>query len=619
MISSLITEYGLPWVFNRTLYSAKLKMMRAIPSSENLFEKDVQVKRIDILDIIVEPIEEFLKRLSNEKQVEIVSIANKAIEGKILGFSSIELDYGNPINWHYSPITKKVVEKSLKWYQIPDFDPERGDIKAVWEASRFAHFFYLTRAYMITKDRRYYEAFSNQMNDWVRENPYPNGSHYKCGQEATLRMINTLITYSVFKHFRLITSIDEENVKTIVEGSYKKVLSNFFYAHKCIKNNHTLSEITGLIIGAWACGDNKNMKKAYTLLDKEIHKQFLPDGGYRQYSFNYQRFALQLMELNIKLSERTKQHLSNQSKELIKSSANLLYQMQDETGDVPNYGSNDGALIFPVTSCGYRDFRPVVNTLFAFIDGNRVFEHGDYDEEILWFSDKDVNDFPIKEIPRVSSSFHKSGFYSLRNGNGFLMTVLQNFDSRPAQMDQHHIDLWHKGINIFCDSGTYSYATEVGKKMALTAAHNTVKMQDVEQMKKYGPFLIYDWTKREKVEHARDSFKGTMISKNGYTHTRNIEKKDQGYTIADEVIGDGEICEFYFHTPCNVKRNSKGFELYHEGELICNVETSDPVEIKKAFRSLYYLKKEEINCVIIRGNFTEKKCRMKFEIELQHP
>nr|WP_315362825.1 heparinase II/III family protein [Cytobacillus firmus] len=617
MISSLITEYGLPWVFNRTLYSAKLKMMRAIPSSEKLFEKDVQVKRIDILDIKVEPIEEFLKRLSNEKQIEIVSIANKAIEGKILGFSSIELDYGNPINWHYSPITKKMVEKSLKWYQIPDFDPERGDIKAVWEASRFTHFFYFSRAYMITKDRRYYEAFSNQINDWIRENPYPYGSHYKCGQEATLRMINTLITYAVFKHFRMITSKDEENVKMIVEGSYKKVLSNFFYAHKCIKNNHTLSEITGLIIGAWACEDDKNMKKAYTLLDKEIYKQFLPDGGYRQYSFNYQRFALQLMELNFKLSGRTKQDLSNRSKELIKSSANLLYQMQDESGDVPNYGSNDGALIFPVTSCGYRDFRPVVNTLFAIIDGSRLFEHGNYDEEILWFSDKDINDFPIKEIPRVSSSFHKSGFYSLRNENGFLMVVLQNFDSRPAQMDQLHIDLWHKGINVFCDSGTFSYATDIGKKMSLTSAHNTSVILGKEQMKKRGPFLIYDWTKCEKAEHADDSFIGVMKSKNDYSHTRSINKIEHGYLITDYVVGDGETCEFYFHTPCDVAKVEGGFELYKNSKLICSINTPGEIEIIKAYRSLYYLRKEEINCVIVKGNMFEEKCSMKFLIDLR--
>ncbi len=47
------------------------------------------------------------------------------------------------------------------------------------------------------------------------------------------------------------------------------------------------------------------------------------------------------------------------------------------------------------------------------------------------------------------------------------MTVLQNFKTRPAQMDQLHVDLWHKGINVLCDSGTYSYATEIGNKMAL--------------------------------------------------------------------------------------------------------------------------------------------------------
>lgn len=602
MLGSLIKEYGLPWIFNRTLYSAKLKMMKTIPSSERLFEKNIQIKKIDILDIMVEPIEEFLEKLSPKKQAEIVSIANKATEGIILGFSSIELDYGNPIKWHYSPVTKKMVDKSLKWYQIPDFDSERGDIKAVWEASRFTHFFYFSRAYMITKDRRYYEAFSNQLNGWIQENPYSYGSNYKCGQEATLRMVNTLITYSVFKYYGLITSKDEKNVKMIIEGSYKKLISNFFYAHKCIKNNHTLSEITGLIIGSWACEDNKKMQKAYTLLEKEINNQFLSDGGYRQYSFNYQRFVLQIMELNFKLSERTNHYVSVQSKELIKRSVNLLYQMQDETGDVPNYGSNDGALIFPVTSCGYRDFRPVINALFTFIDGNRVFIDGDYDEELLWFGNKVINEFKIKKIPRVSSSFDKSGFYSLRSEKGFLMTVLQNFDSRPAQMDQLHIDIWHKGTNILCDSGTYSYANETGKNMALTAAHNTVKMQEVEQMKKYGPFLNYNWTSCKEVKHNDVFFRGTMVSKNGYTHTRNIEKTRQGYLIFDEVKGNGKSCELFLHTPCDVKVINAGFELYNQGELICIVKTNANVLVDKSYRSLYYLKKEEINCVTLMVN-----------------
>lgn len=617
MIRSLITEYGLPWVFNRSLYSAKLKMMRAIPTSEKIFEKKIQVKRIDIFNLEIGPIEEFLNRLSKAKQNGILTIADNAIEGKIRAFSSIELDYGSPINWHLNPITKKEVDRTLKWYQIPDFDLERGDIKLIWEASRFTHFFYFVRAYMITKNRKYFDAFSSQLNCWLQENEYSFGANYKCGQEATLRMINALIAYSAFKSYALTTPKDDENVRYLVEGSYKKVLSNFFYAHKCIKNNHTLSEITGLIIGAWACGDNNGLKRAYVLLDREIQNQFLPDGGYIQYSFNYQRFALQILEFVLKISNQTNIEMSNRSKELIKKSAYLIYQMQDQTGDVPNYGSNDGALIFPVTSCGYRDFRPVVNTIFTLIDGNRIFEHGDYDEEIMWFGNSNIEELPISTIERKSSSFDDSGFYSLRRDNGFLMTVLQNYETRPAQMDQHHIDLWHRGINVFCDSGTYSYATDIGKKMALTSAHNTAVIQGKEQMKKHGPFLIYDWTKREKLEHTDNSFIGTMNSKNDYSHTRKIKKIEYGYLITDNVVGGEGVCEFYFHTPCDVAKVIDGFELYKNNELICSVSTTGDIEVKKTYRSLYYLRKEEVNYVIVRGNMIEKSCSMEFLIELK--
>ncbi|WP_257348286.1 heparinase II/III family protein [Pseudalkalibacillus decolorationis] len=616
MIKSLITEYGLPWVINRSLYSAKLKMMGIIPNSEKMFEKNIHVKRVDIFNLKIEPIEDFLKELSRKKKTEIISIANNAIEGKIMGFSSVELDYGNPVKWHYNPITKEEVDRNLKWYQIPDFDPKRGDIKAIWEASRFTHFFYFTRAYLITKDRKYYDAFSNQLNGWLHENYYPYGANYKCGQEATLRMINILIAYSVFESYRLITPKDEENVRLIVEGSYKKVLSNFFYAYRCIKNNHTLSEITGLIIGAWSCKDERRLKQAYALLDKEIQKQFLPDGGYIQYSFNYQRFALQLMEFVIKISKKTNIAISERSENLIKNSAYLLYQMQDETGDVPNYGSNDGALIYPVTSCGYRDYKPVVNTIFALIEGKRIYEPGDYDEELLWFGDERLYHIPISLIKKKHSSFIKSGFYSWRHNAGFLMTVLQDFKTRPAQLDQHHIDLWHKGINVFCDSGTYSYATDIGKNMALTSAHNTAMMQGKEQMKKRGPFLIYDWTRSRDVKYADDGFTGTMISQNGYEHTRNIRKTDRGYLITDGVIGDGEYCDFNFHTPCKVKKVATGFELFHDEHLICNVKTEGIVEVKKAYRSLYYMKKDEIYCVSIRGKMVNKKCSTSFEISL---
>ena len=605
MYKSIISEYGAPWVFSRFLYSAKIRLMKTIPKTEKLFEKNVNIKRIDIFKVDVNRIDAFLNAIPNTAKDEIIQIADQAMIGKIKAFSSLELNYGDPMNWHLNPITNFETDKTTKWYNISDFDSSRGDIKAIWEASRLTHFFYYARGYILTKDIKYYEAFSSQLEHWLNQNPYSYGANYKCGQEATLRMLNSLIVYSVFNAYGLTTKEDENNLKKVVNGSYKKVLSNFFYAHKCIKNNHTLSEITGMIVGAWCSEDRTLIKKAYHLMDKEIHQQFMEDGGYIQYSFNYQRFALQIMEFMLKISEVVGVELSKQSKKLINKSAFMMYQMQDETGDVPNYGSNDGALIFPLTTSSYRDFRPVLNTVYALTKGKRLYEQGNYDEELLWFSDLIPGELPIANIKKESAIFEDSGFNVMRHQDGFLITVLQDFKTRPAQMDQMHIDLWHKGVNVLCDSGTYSYASDLGDQMALTAAHNTVKVDGREQMRKHGPFLIYDWTRVKDIESNGNYFKGTMVSRNGYSHTRVINKSIDGYKIEDIVNSEVENFKILFHTPCQIVNNNSDIDLIFDGKVIARIITDGKIEINECYRSLYYLKKEKITQVSIFGKTNE--------------
>jgi len=92
---------------------------------------------------------------------------------------------------------------------------------------------------------------------------------------------------------------------------------------------------------------------------------------------------LQILECIYKISGETGFSITENKR--IKNSVLLLYQLQAENGDVPNYGSNDGALMFPLTSCEYRDFRPVLNTVYTLIEGKRLYEPGYYDEELLWF------------------------------------------------------------------------------------------------------------------------------------------------------------------------------------------------------------------------------------------
>ena len=619
MIKAILKEYGVPWSINRALYSSKLKMMKMIPKTEILFEKKVNIKRIDIFELNTKNIKLFLEQLDQEDKQSIIEEADRAIVGSIKGFSSIELDYGNPINWNYSPITKKLVDNDKKWYQIPDFDKERGEIKVIWEISRFTHFYCITRAFLITEDIKYYEAFSSQIKSWIENNEYSYGSNYKCGQESALRMINILMAYTVFKKHGLTTESDDNNVKKIIEGGYKKILSNFFYAHKCIKNNHTFSEICGLIIGAWCCEDNHRLKKAYKLLDKEIETQFMNDGGYVQFSFNYQRFTLQILECVLKISEKTGMNISDKSKKIVSDSAYLMYQVQDESGDLPNYGSNDGALIFPVTVCGYRDFRPVINTIYCLINGKRLYSDGKYNEELLWFGKNSNLDCSMSNIKRESKSFKDAGIYTLRNDNNYMMITLPDYKTRPDQMDGLHIDLWKNKKNIFCDSGTYSYATELGKKLSLTESHNTVQIENREQMNKHGPFLIYNWTSTENIVANENSFKGTMVSKNRYKHTRSIEYHNKGYIINDNIEAKAEYCNFYFHTPFDVIVVGDEVRISDKQEHIATMIVSKgEISISKKYRSLYYLRKEEINCINIRCDISNDICDITFDIKFKN-
>lgn len=625
MIKSLIKEYGVVWLFHRFIYSLKLKGLILFPKLEILFEKKVEIKKVDIYKCKnIKNLENFLNGLSEKEKIRIVEEADSILEGKIKTFSSLELDYGNPISWNKNPITNQLISLNDKWYQISDFDKKKGDIKIIWEPSRMSQLLKLARAYILTKNKKYYLNFSFQLKDWYEKNKYSYGPNYKCGQENALRMINIIIAADIFRKYALLTEEDEKYIKNILRDSYKKILSNFYYAKNCIKNNHTISELVGLIVGAWCSEDKKMVKKYFKDLEEELDTQFLNDGGYIQFSFNYQRLVLQLMEFIISIKNELNLEFSDKILEKLKRSILLLNNLINENGDVPNYGSNDGALIFPVTSCNYRDFRPIINTLYYLLEKEILFKKDLFTEEIYWFSSIEEKDLELRKervISKESKKYSESGLYTLvNNKKSFMMIIAQNLKLRPSQMDQLHIDLWHNNINILCDTGSYSYASELGKKLSLTEGHNTLKIENLEQMNKKGAFLIYDWIKLEEIEWNIEKFEGKYYSKNGYFHQRSISLKNNEYIIEDIVEVRkkdliGRKVEIILHTPCRVILKEKEIELLHNGEKIASILTDEQKIIEKGIRSLYYLKKDNITVIKLVQNLKEKN-KFSYQIKL---
>ena len=619
IVIKIIKEYGFVWCINRSLYVLKLKLLKMCKNAWKLFEHKENVTRLDIFDIDVKLLEQFYSKLDKNLIKNIINDADDAINGKIKSFSALQLNYGDPINYNYNPITNKYVSYEKKWFQIEDFNDDIGDIKIIWEPSRFCYFYLFSRAYMITKDIKYYEAFSKHVQNWTDQNTYPNGVNYKCGQECAIRMINLLSNFSVFNKYGLTSKEDKKNIISIIKSSYKKLLSNFFYAEKCIKNNHTLSELVGLMIGAWCENDKRRIIKYYKKFEMQIDKQFFSDGGYMQYSFNYQRLALQLFELLYSIKEKLGIRFNQETIDKLNNSVKQLFNLQVENGDIPNYGSNDGALIFPVCSSDYRDFSSTVNTINIFNNGSMLYNNYIYNEEGIWFGIKKLEKINIEQMKRTSAKYENIGLYSLRDKNKYMMIVCNNFKSRPSHMDNMHFDLWINGKNILCDSGSYSYANGYDKIYATEEGHNVIKIDNLSQAKKIGKFLTYDWSKALINECNNSLFDGIMFSKSGYSHRKRVELTDNKYIVSDIVKTKSahKSCTLNLHTNYGVKICENSVQIMDdEGKkyLIAFKDSDITIKLEKTKTSPYYYFAKLANKIIIEKYMENNECTLNYEI-----
>lgn len=85
----------------------------------------------------------------------------------------------------------------------------------------------------------------------------------------------------------------------------------------------------------------------------------------------------------------------------------------------PNYGNNDGAHIFPLSECDFRDMRPAVQAAYFVATRKRLLESGPWDEELHWLMGSEAadrnNDQTRSDLRLESQAFDVGGYYTLRD------------------------------------------------------------------------------------------------------------------------------------------------------------------------------------------------------------
>jgi len=361
--------------------------------------------------------------------------ADAALEGKIFAFSNEYFDYNSEfkIAWNMNPISKVKADSNLNWNQLPDFG-EYGDIKLIWEASRFPQVYSFINAYALTQDKKYAEACIEQILEWIKSNPFPKGVNYKCGQEITFRIIAWMMALDYFRDF--LSKEDEAEIVKNIYISTLRIDANIDYAARAVKNNHSISESIGLILFGLYFKEfdeaEKFLIKGLKYLEKECNYQIYSDGSYIQSSFTYQRLTLDILSFLIMVFDKKNIELPQKIKEQHKSMIDFLNSFIQEDGWLPNYGTNDGANLFPVSNNDYRDFRPNLNFAMTVSKKHSIYSN----------NDSLINLFNLEVIENKKltkqKEFTDGGYYVLENANIFAFTRCHSYRHRPAQNDMLH-------------------------------------------------------------------------------------------------------------------------------------------------------------------------------------
>lgn len=452
---------------------------------------------------------------------------------------------GPPPDWLKSCFSNKTVTGAERsWWEIPDFDPEVGDIKAVWELSRFD--WVLACAQHAAKGE---ESALQRLNiwlaDWLTVNPPYRGPNWKCGQEASIRVMHLAIAAKILGQ---INEGVRPGLLEIVELHLQRIAPTMLYA-VAQDNNHGTSEASALFIGgSWLeangrIGGDRFSSIGRKWLEERARRLVEKDGSFSQYSLNYHRVMLDSFTM-VELWRRTLA-LPSFSQEFYTRSAAacewLRYMTCSYNGDGPNQGANDGARLMPLTDTDYRDYRPSVQLAAALFQSARAYPGtGGWNQPLYWLG------VPVPDkllpVPRTAQ-FSDGGYFVLRQERALAMLRYPRFHFRPSQADALHVDFWLEGENWLRDAGSFSYNTDQYwlDYFPGTVAHNTVQFDDRDQMPRLSRFLYGAWLKARNVDaFSLDGAHGCSAGYKdwqGAEHNRRVVLSDQALRVEDKVKG----------------------------------------------------------------------------------
>jgi hypothetical protein len=480
---------------------------------------------------------------------EIIALAEEILAHHfaLLGHT---VEMGPEIAWRRDAIHN--LETGLEYFRkIPYLDvAHTGDHKLIWELNRHQHLIVLAQAWRLSGRAEFLAEIRAELESWLAQNPYNRGINWSSALEVGFRALSWIWVYHL--------------AGEALGAAVRTRLRDGLYRHGChlaanlsvyfSPNTHILGEALALFTIGLAFPEFPKSAQwsadGARWIGRQIDFQVRSDGSHFEQSTYYHVYALDMFLFYVILARPGEAFLDR-----LRAMARYLWALLGPAGEIPFLGDDDGGRLFhpygdrrrfgratlAASSLLLGDEFPCVREdvfpMAAWWIGASALERGG-SEPRAWQGAKLFDDAGVAIVScGVARGEHQSivdtrafGWGRAGHGHAHALSVVVRRGARE----------------ILIDPGTFTYVSDPEWRLRFrgTAAHNTVRIDGLDQADAAGPFAWRNLPATRIVGHAFDSSTPWLTAEcisRSVTHRRTLRWLDDGLLlIVDHISGTGE-------------------------------------------------------------------------------
>jgi len=438
-----------------------------------------------------------------EAAADLLSRAERIVNGRFDLMGYRDLSFGNPIDWQLDPLVH-LSAPLVHWSRVPYLDASVvGDHKVVWELNRHQWMITLGQAYALTGDERWARNLVRHLEDWLDANPAKIGINWASSLEVSFRAISWLCAIRFLRPSSALTpALYARLLQSLhVHGRHLETYLSTYFS----PNTHLTGEALGLFyLGTMLPelrGAPRWQQHGLSILQEQLPVQVYPDGVYFEQATQYHRYTTEFYLHLVLLAEANNVPLAPHVRPTLEQLFEHLLFLSRPDGTIPLFGDDDGGRLMQLDARTPDDVRALL-AVGAVMFGRDDFAfgaRGDLDGMVWLVGLEGLQRF--QELPPMppadlARGFADGGYYVSRSSWRPDADWLA-FDCGPhgtmnaghAHADALAIELVVAGRPVFVDAGTYTYPGPERNDFRSAAAHNTVTIDaQSSSVPAQGPF-----------------------------------------------------------------------------------------------------------------------------------